>query len=175
MGQEFFINSQELEDKIRQLLPSQGGAGAGFDLSASSQIVPIVNLTETAEGSSLRSDLQAAMSYDVTSTQIANTTTTVISNTGFFRIMAQSGTINASGGGSQEIIITDGVTDKVLVDFQVFPEADGGTQFVDFVVCVGTGQSVKCISGGSNQPIRFVSRQIASINGELVNPTAFSA
>ena len=30
MGQEYFINSQKLEDKIRQSLPSQGGAGAGF-------------------------------------------------------------------------------------------------------------------------------------------------
>lgn len=32
MPQEYFINSQELETKVRQLLPSQGGAGAGFDL-----------------------------------------------------------------------------------------------------------------------------------------------
>ena len=51
MGQEFFINSQELETKVRQLLPSQGGAGQGFDLSASTQIVPIIDLTESAEGS----------------------------------------------------------------------------------------------------------------------------
>ena len=64
MAQEFFINSQELEDKIRQLLPSQGGAGAGFDLSASTQIVPIIDLTESAEGSNVREDLQTAMSFN---------------------------------------------------------------------------------------------------------------
>jgi len=44
MGQEFFINSQNLENKIRELLPSQGGAGAGFDLTASTQIIPIIDL-----------------------------------------------------------------------------------------------------------------------------------
>ena len=54
MGQEFFINSEELESKIRQILPSQGGKGAGFDLSASTQIIPIVDLTESAEGSNVR-------------------------------------------------------------------------------------------------------------------------
>ena len=58
MGQEFFINSQELESKVRQLLPSQGGAGAGFDLSASTQIVPIIDLTESAEGSNVRADFE---------------------------------------------------------------------------------------------------------------------
>ena len=62
MGSEYFINSQELEDKIRQLLPSQGGAGAGFDLSASTQIIPIIDVTPSAEGSQLRVDLQSALS-----------------------------------------------------------------------------------------------------------------
>ena len=60
MGQEFFINSQLLEDQVRKLLPSQGGQGAGFDLSASTQIIPVIDLTESAEGSNLRSDLQTA-------------------------------------------------------------------------------------------------------------------
>jgi len=49
VGQEFFINSATLEAKVRELLPSQGGAGAGFDLSASTQIIPVINLTESAE------------------------------------------------------------------------------------------------------------------------------
>ena len=53
MGQEFIIKSPNLEDKINQLLPSQGGFQAGVDLSATTQIVPIVDLTETAEGLSL--------------------------------------------------------------------------------------------------------------------------
>ena len=75
MGSEYFINSQELEDKIRQLLPSQGGAGAGFDLSASTQIVPVIDLTESAEGSNVREDLQTAFSHSsLTTTKIITAT-----------------------------------------------------------------------------------------------------
>ena len=64
MGQEFIIKSQDLEDKINQLLPSQGGFQAGVDLSASTTVIPIVDLTETAEGSLLRADLQNALSHN---------------------------------------------------------------------------------------------------------------
>ena len=63
MAQEFTIKSQDIEDKINQLLPSQGGFGAGVDFSASTMVIPIVDLTETAEGSALRQDLQSAISF----------------------------------------------------------------------------------------------------------------
>ena len=62
MAEEFTIKSETLEDKINQLLPSQGGYATGLDLSASSMIVPIVDLTESAEGSNIRQDLQTALS-----------------------------------------------------------------------------------------------------------------
>ena len=117
MGQEFFINNQELEDKVRQLLPSQGGSGAGFDLSASTQIVPIVDLTESAEGSNLRSDLQSALSHSISSFEVINTTTTIISNTGYFRvfgIMSCNGSTNADS--AVNISITDGATSKKIID-----------------------------------------------------------
>ena len=80
MAQEFVIKSQDIEDKINQLLPSQGGFQAGVDFSASTMVIPIVDLTETAEGSSLRIDLQKAQSL-VSSTAFSlgiNTTTTLM-------------------------------------------------------------------------------------------------
>ena len=84
MGQEYFINSQALEEKVRTSLPSQGGAGAGFDLTASTQIIPIIDLTETAEGSSLRQDLQVAIDFASTPFSVSGATTTIITSTGFF-------------------------------------------------------------------------------------------
>ena len=62
MGQEFVIKSTNLEDKINELLPAQGGYEPGVDLSASTQIIPIVDLTEAASGSILRQDLQVSLS-----------------------------------------------------------------------------------------------------------------
>ena len=64
MAEEFTIKSEQIEAKINQLLPSQGGYGAGLDFSASTMVIPIVDLTETAEGSQLRQDLQTAFSYN---------------------------------------------------------------------------------------------------------------
>ena len=79
MGQEFIIKSQSLEDKVNQLLPSQGGAAAGVDLSASTTIIPIVDLTETATGSLLRQDLQTSLGFNaITPFAVLNTTTTII-------------------------------------------------------------------------------------------------
>ena len=87
MGQEFVIKSTTLEDKINQLLPSQGGFQAGVDLSASTTIIPIIDLTESAEGSNLRVDLQSALDTASTSYSVTNATNTVLVNTtGFFRV-----------------------------------------------------------------------------------------
>ena len=68
MAEEFIIKSQDIEDKINQLLPSQGGFQAGVDFSASTMVIPIVDLTETAEGSSLRQDLQSSISHNQATT-----------------------------------------------------------------------------------------------------------
>jgi len=75
MAQEFRINSSTIEAKINQLLPSQGGQGAGVDFSASTMVIPIVDLTESAEGSNLRVDLQSALNFTgATVFDVTNTT-----------------------------------------------------------------------------------------------------
>ena len=79
MAEEFVIKSPAIEDKINQLLPSQGGFQPGVDFSASTMVVPIVDLTESAEGSVLRQDLQKAFSHgSITSFKVAGATTTLI-------------------------------------------------------------------------------------------------
>lgn len=167
MGQEFFINSQELEDKVRQLLPSQGGAGAGFDLSASTQIVPIIDLTESAEGSNVRSDLQTALSFDsVTSYEVANATdTTLINNTGYYR---NFGTFNGTSTGTGNFELFDGVTEKRLQSYNA-QTVNTVTLIYDFIVFISAGQSLQatCNAGGI---LVGATRQIADINGVLINP-----
>ena len=94
MSQEFIIKSQQLEDKINQLLPSQGGFQAGVDLSASTQIIPIVDLTETAEGSQVRADLQTALSLtNITHNAFNNSTVDLVNTPGFYRVF---GTYNTT-------------------------------------------------------------------------------
>ena len=59
MAQEFTIKSQQIEDKINQLLPTQGGFQPGVDFSASTMVIPIVmNKRYMEAGLSLTSENQ---------------------------------------------------------------------------------------------------------------------
>ena len=61
MAQITSVTSEALQALIRRLLPSQQGFGE--DLQASNVIIPIVDLTSTAEGSALTSNLQTAINF----------------------------------------------------------------------------------------------------------------
>ena len=114
MGQEFFVNSQNLESKVRKLLPSQGGSGAGFDLSASTQIIPIIDLTETAEGSEVRADLQTSLSHKTVTSYSIQTSAVVdlVNTTGYYRVF---GLVNCDATVSScSFQISDGSTIKTI-------------------------------------------------------------
>ena len=167
MGQEFVIKSQTLEDQINRLLPSQGGAQAGVDLSASTTIIPIVDLTESAEGSNLRQDLQNAFSFkSTTTTQSINTANTIINTTGYFRIL---GSIVGEGLGTAKIELSDGLSNKVLFQ-QVFGTGIIGIKQFDLTVFLEAGDSVIQESTTGVVGILTATRQIATLTGELVNP-----
>ena len=172
MGQEFFIKSDNLEQKIREILPSQGGLGAGFDLSASTQIIPIVDVTESAEGSQVRADLQTALSFnDVTSFIVENGTSTLINTTGYFRVF---GSYNFDHTPAQITFnLIDGLGSKTITAFvqQGTTNTSNNMNSYDFVVFIGAGQSLQCVSS-QNQAIAFgCTKQIADINGSLTEPS----
>ena len=175
MAQEFTVKSEQIENKINQLLPSQGGFGAGVDISASTMVIPIVDVTETAEGSTLRQDLQTSLSLTSASAfNVVNTTTTIINTTGYFRIFGSCNiTTNAANGVRGDVNITDGFTSKVLVSYNSIAAigtiAFSATPF-DFIVKVEAGQSVTLTSSSGTVQLRGNTRQIADINGNLVNP-----
>lgn len=166
LGQEFIIKSQNLEDKVNQLLPSQGGFQAGVDLSASTTIIPIVDLTESAEGSSLRQDLQRSLSLtSITSHLIDNATTTMVNTTGYYSVF---GYISNGSNGDATFQITDGTTTKNI--FKTFGVTSKTYELVDFTVFLGAGESLVGISSLASTTISVCTRQIADINGNLINP-----
>tara|TARA_R110002110_G_scaffold76392_1_gene201256 strand:- start:48 stop:572 length:525 start_codon:yes stop_codon:yes gene_type:complete len=174
MAQEFTINSSAIESKINQLLPSQGGFGAGVDFSASTMVIPIVDLTETAEGSDVRPDLQTALSHStITSYAVSNTTTTIITTTGYFRLFGVMSSIFPAAS-TINISITDGATTKILLNGNAnfkftnvgsFPNIN-----YDFIVFLKAGDSVIATSGSADTIVTGTSRQIADINGNLIDP-----
>lgn len=170
MGQEFVIKSTLLEDKINQLLPSQGGQAAGVDLSASTTIIPIVDLTESASGNVLREDLQKALAHgNVTNFSITNTTSTIVNTTGFYRVFGTSSVLtNNTATRSCKIFISDGTTSKNVFQHVVLDTGfDQNTVILyDFIAKLEAGDSLqgvctlKCNLEGAV-------RQIADINGNL--------
>jgi hypothetical protein len=174
MGQEYFINSQDLENKVRNLLPSQGGAGAGVDLSASTQIVPIVDLTESAEGSNIREDLQKALSFNsVTPFSINNATNqTIINNTGYYRVFGVSN-VNADTADSSIFFrLYDGATRKNIWQHIVINTTNANESCLqfDFIVFIEAGHSLEVNSNSAEDFAIGCTRQIATIDGQLVNP-----
>jgi hypothetical protein len=175
MAQEFTIKSQQIEDKINQLLPSQGGFQPGVDFSASTMVIPIVDLTETAEGSNIRQDLQTSLSLDsITTFSFANTNGTIISTTGYFRVFGTSTLFsNSSQLMTNKLTLTDGITTKNAFE-HIAPSTGAAmvTQAFDFIAFIKAGDSMTATSTGPSNfaQLQGNTRQIADINGNLVNP-----
>lgn len=167
MAQEFFIKSADLESKVRQLLPSQGGLGAGQDLSASTQIVPIVDLTETAEGSQVRADLQTALSFKTVTAFSVQTSTVVdlVSNTGYYRVFGLTNVDAVTTSGVFRI--NDGATTKSIYTF-INRGLQQNVPF-DFNVFLKAGDILQC-SANTGLSFEGVTRQIATIDGDLIDP-----
>lgn len=175
MAQEFTINSADIESKINQLLPSQGGFGAGVDFSASTMVIPIVDLTETAEGSALRQDLQSSFGLTSISTfGVTNTTTAIVTTTGYFRCYGVCN-LNSDAGSQKSgtFQLTDGTTTKRIIKFDTLgtqtTQANHQTLF-DFIVYIGAGDSLQAVSDSAGCSLEGNTRQLADLQGNLINP-----
>ncbi len=169
------VTSEALQLKLRQLLPSQQGFGT--DLSASDTIIPIIDLTAAAEGSGVPEYLQTALAFgSQTDFNVGNATTAIISNTGFYRIIGV-GTIkpNSSNYKAVSFNATDGVTTKKIWKMDVANNSNSSPLAVtyDFVVFVAAGVTIQA-QGSGDSVLTGSTRQVADINGVLVNPVGFS-
>lgn len=174
------VTSEALQLKLRQLLPSQ--QGFGDDLTASNTILPIIDLTDAAEGSDVSEYLQTAISFGSQTTFSINNGSAVLANSpGFYRIFGVSScqNINAGPATHNSITMTDGATTKTILKFTTESGGSTGTavssiNIIDFTVFLGVGES---ISGVSNNVLTFLDgsvRQVADTNGTLIQPVGFN-
>lgn len=171
------ITSESLQATIRRLLPSQ--RGFGDDLQATNLVTPVIDLTPTAEGSVLPSYLQRALTFDSqTAFSVSSTTSTIINTTGFFQI---SGVIVARSDDNSDrisqIILNNGSTDKVIwgINAELLDSGNNAlaTVELDLIVFIPSGHSCKILAGPNANAIGST-RQVASVTGELVNPSGFT-
>lgn len=169
------VTSEALQLKIRQLLPSQQGFGT--DLSASDTIIPIIDLTGAAEGSDVPQNLQTALNFGGASAfNVFNTTTTLVTSTGFFRATGTL-TINANNASSVGAFnMTDGATTKTVwaQQSQGVGIAQNTVVPFDLVFFLPAGHSLIGFSSTAGCFLYGSTRQIADINGTLVQPVGFT-
>jgi len=170
------VTSEALQLKLRQLLPSQQGFGT--DLSASDTIIPIIDLTEAAEGSGVPENLQTAIAFgSQTVFKAENSTATIANTAGFYRIIGAVLMKNRSAGSNEaSITITDGSTTKSVWQMEFGGDSDplSAALQLDLIVFLTTGETVSAVSNNGAVRMAGSSRQIATSNGTLVQPAGFT-
>jgi hypothetical protein len=170
------VTSEALQLKIRQLLPSQQGFAT--DLSASDTIIPIIDLTQAAEGSDVSVQLQSALSFGgITAFDVVNTTTTIANVAGFYRIVGSvTSKVSSAANAAGSILLGDGVTDKAAWSQELITSGTAGyaSNTFDIVVFLTVGEVCKIFSSGTETQMNGSIRQLADGNGTLVQPVGFN-
>lgn len=169
------LTSESLEAAYRALTPSQDGFTE--DLMASNTIIPVLDLTADAQGTSTPEILQTAWDFSTGFNEVTSTSATIINNTGFWKVdltaaVAQSFTCQ------WQVAITDGLSSKPIWEFNTKTGTIGNADAVvegHFVVFLRAGDSMTAgVSASTNYPINIWYRQIADVNGNLTNPLGFT-
>lgn len=169
------VTSEALQSQIRNLLPSQEGFGT--DLMAQNVIVPIIDLTSAAEGSTVGQNLQTAIAFGSQTAFDVNNTTTVIANTaGFWRMTC--GVTNVTDNASvetAELKMSDGLSTKTVwaLNGAVLFAQNLTSENLDYTFFLNSGHSLSWVCSSYARASGSI-RQIADINGALINPSGFS-
>ena len=158
------------------MLPSQQGFGE--DLQASNVIMPIIDLTPTAEGSVVRADLQRAFSFgSITSWTCINATTTIANSPGFYRIIAGIAIeSNTTGSTTVSFALGNGFATKNIyaIGVPTSQTDENMSHIAELDVFLAAGESVTCTSSSSRVFVDGSVWQIADVNGNLNNPSGFN-
>lgn len=172
------VTSEALEAKYRSVFPAQGGAELVQDLYASGVIQPVIDFSAVAEGSALRADLQQAWDFSTGHTQVQNTTSNLITNTGFWKVSASVGYTTGTVTPEARLQITDGVGTKIIfavevVNSGVAVESELLGQW-EGVVFLRSGDTFQGYSSQTNVILDVQYRQIADVYGNLTNPLGYT-
>jgi len=178
----FQFRKEAIEEDLNRNFPSQGQGNPPLYYSLSEVVVPTYSVNSVAEGSGLPENLQTAWDFSTGSIQVSNSTyQTVINNTGFWLIdLSHAGYTQSTPGTDAIIRINDGASTK---NIWARPSiAAGGAGVVvegqveaRFVVFLRSGDTLEAraqITGADKLDIWY--RQIATLNGQLINPLGFS-
>lgn len=148
---------------------------------AQNVIVPIIDLTASAAGSTVPQNLQTAWGFETQHNTINNQTTTLIINSGFWQVnlnYIDENVLNTSTAALGRLFLDDGTSEKTIWQVSAVNTATGnesrGFSNGKFVVYLRAGDSLKGFSSSTRSSLDVWYRQIADVNGVLVNPVGFN-
>lgn len=174
MSQIIPIVSEALQASIRRLLPSQNGFGE--DLQASNVIIPVIDLTPTAEGSQLDTDLARANAFGSNTVfESANSTVNLAATPGFYKVICGFDiNTTAAAGATAGIIIDNGLSNKIIFGISTLGGAEQAGVFpFEATFFLDTGETLQAFTN-SQAVIKGSYRQIADRYGNITNPVGFT-
>ena len=172
--QNYEVNSPAIETLLRNQLPSV--AGYGGLVRASNTIIPVLDVSAAAEGSSLPLNLQQSIAYgSMTAFETSNATETIANVAGFYRavgvLCATDNVSNVACG----FLMTDGSTPKqVFAHFGTGNAVDSVAVPFDLMFFLDSGISLQAFSEHAGDFVVGSIRQVATSDGTLVQPAGFS-
>jgi|SRR6056300_1905044 len=170
----FQFRKEAIEEDLNSNFPSQGQGNPPLYYSLSEVVVPTYSINSVTEGSGLAENLQTAWDFSTGHNTVSNATTTVINNTGFWKVSLNAVLGGTGGVGSMQI--TDGLSNKTIWRYSSTTTGTNQTDNTldDQIVFLRTGDSLVVSSNTGDLDIDVWYRQIATLNGTLVNPLGFS-
>lgn len=175
MAQVKGLTSESLESAYRSYTPSQNGFTE--DLQASNVIIPVIDLTADASGGTIPTSMQQAIAFgSQTAFLETSTSSTIINTAGFYRVFGTFAGFTASASNRIGFFdMTDGLSTKRVWQNYLTAGAAGYLSInFDFIVFIASGESLIAGVNQSGVAIAGSTRQIADVNGNLVNPSGFT-
>ena len=176
----FQFRKEAIEEDLNSNFPSQGQGNPPLYYSLSEVVVPTYSINDVAEGTSLPETLQQAWDFSTGhNTESSAGSTNIITTPGFWLIQLNTDGTGFGSGSDRfaTISMTDGVSTKNIIRQPIQPDNPNNlasnNYFQTFVVFVRSGDTVTHSATAGVLTVASY-RQIATVNGELVNPLGFS-
>ena len=174
----FQFRKEAIEEDLNSNFPSQGQGNPPLYYSLSEVVVPTYSINSVAEGSGLPEILQTAWDHSTGAVEITANTANIITNTGFWLCdLVWACRSSTSVVRRTTLNINDGISSKPIWGASIQATANEEqliTQQDKFVIFLRAGDSLDASVANSGQTTDLVYRQIATVNGTLINPLGFS-
>ncbi len=173
----FQFRKEAIEEDLNSNFPSQGQGNPPLYYSLSEVVVPTYSINDVTEGTSLGQNLQTAWDFSTGNDSVTGANSTFITNPGFWQVDLTLSYDGTTGTNTSDILITDGLTNKRIWAYTSLGIGGQQSNVVavedKFVVFLRSGDSLFASVNGDHY-MELWYRQIATLNGQLVNPLGFS-